>query len=55
MELFDSQGNLKQSLTAENGGSKKDGFLDSDTTAQSHTIAIPSDMECMACTVCIFT
>ena len=51
MELLDSKENLMQSLTPEKGGSKSDGWIDKDTTAQSYLVSFPSDLSCEGCTV----
>ena len=51
MELLDSKENLMQLLTPEKGGSKSDGWIDKDTTAQSYLVSFPSDLSCKGCTV----
>jgi hypothetical protein len=55
LELFDANGNILQTLTPEDGGSKGDGWMDTDTTAQSHLIKLPDDMKCLNCTVILNT
>jgi hypothetical protein len=51
LELLDSKENLIQLLTPEKGGSKLDGWIDKDTTAQSYLVSFPSDLSCKGCTV----
>ena len=50
LELFDAEGKLKSTLTPKNGGSKSDGWIDDDTTAQNYNLIL-EDEECMDCTV----
>lgn len=51
LELFDSEGNFLETLTDVKGGSKSDGWIDFDTTAQSHLVSLPQGLECEECTV----
>ena len=51
LELLDSKENLIQLLTPEKGGSKSDGWIDKDTTAQSYLVSFPSELNCEGCTV----
>ena len=51
LELFDAEGHFQQSLTPKDGGSKSNGWIDDDTTAQRHLIQIPEGMECSKCTI----
>ena len=51
IDLLDSEENILQSLTPGDGGSKRDGWIDDDTTAQSYPLTIPSDIECINCTI----
>ena len=50
LELFDAEGKLKSTLTPKNGGSKSDGWIDDDTTAQNYNLIL-DDEECLDCTV----
>jgi hypothetical protein len=50
LELLDEEGNLLKNLTAGDGGSKGDGFLDDDTTRQHYVITLP-DQQCSGCSV----
>ena len=51
LELLDSKENLIRPLTPEKGGSKSDGWIDKDTTAQSYLVSFPSELNCEGCTV----
>jgi len=50
LELLDPNGKLIETLTPEKGGSKGDGWIDEDATAQRHLVKLPEE-ECSACTV----
>ena len=50
LELLDAADKFMQSLTPEDGGSKGDGWMDQDTTAQQHLVKLPS-VTCKGCTV----
>ena len=45
LELWGANGKLKKTLT--------DGWVSDDTTAQTHSVSLPQDMECQGCTVSI--
>ena len=51
IELLDSHEKFIMNLTPEDGGSKGDGWIDDDTTAQSHLVSLPSNIKCDGCTV----
>ena len=51
IDLLDSEEKVLQSLTPGDGGSKRDGWIDDDTTAQSYSLQIPSDIKCINCTI----
>ena len=51
MELLDQKEKLIATLTPEKGGSKGDGWIDDDATAQKHLVQLPEDQECIGCTV----
>ena len=51
VELLDASEKLIEPLTPKNGGSKGNGWIDEDTTAQSQMVTLPEDMECKGCTV----
>ena len=51
IDLLDEEEKVVQSLTPGNGGSKNDGWIDDDTTAQSYQLTVPSNLECINCTI----